>query len=159
MSEDTSKSPTAIFVLKRYTPEEILSPEFVGMPALKHPSKSYQTTSDDQRFNFVQKILRKELTIREAASAFGIRYSTAKTIMKVYKSEGRFEKKKKRLKKGYKKFAAGGGALDSNSSAAAYSPTTRKYSYPYVYGTAGCVSALPEGFWASKMSERTEDGL
>ena len=55
-----------IFVIKRYTLEELQSNERTfQFKTIKRPSKSYQTTNDDQRFNFVQKILKKELTIRE----------------------------------------------------------------------------------------------
>jgi len=67
----------------------------------KFPSKTYQVTNDDQRSQFILKVIGpQQSTIREAAEAVGIRYSTAKTILKVYKTEGRVEKKKKRTKKG-----------------------------------------------------------
>ena len=73
------------------------------------PSRTYQVTNDEQRARFIQKVIGSKLTIREvktssfnfqAAEASNIRYSTAKTILKVYKCEGRVEKKKKRTKKG-----------------------------------------------------------
>ena len=141
------KENAAIFVVKRYSPEELLKPALVSCAkSLKRPSKSYQTTNDEQRFKFVQKILKKELTIREAATEFGIRYSTAKTIMKVYKSEGRFEKKKHRLKKGYKRCEP---AVDSHSTIP--SPIVKRYEVPYLQAiTYG--SSLPEGFWANRIA-------
>jgi len=151
MSEETKESG-AVFVVKRLHPQEIVHSEsFVPEKAIKRPSKSYQTTSDEQRFKFVQKILKKELTIREAATAFGIRYSTAKTIMKVYKSEGRFEKKKHRLKKGHNKLEKVHEEEQPVVSQAFMTPPSANYLVSCedksMYNR-GMEVGLPEGFWA-----------
>ena len=97
----------------------------------------------------------------------GIRYSTAKTILKVFKCEGRIEKKKKRTKKG-------SGRCDSEprslplpmelgmgqdvASAFALSPTTGLFKRDlfaekeFLMKTYGFGLPLPDNFWASKIT-------
>ncbi len=138
--DSLSSGGRLIFVVKRFRPDELVPQS----RSLKRPSKSYQTTSDEQRFSFIQKIVRKELTIREAAAAFGIRYSTAKTIMKVYKSEGRFEKKKHRLKKGCRRNLPLVEAVQEHGTGTMAAGILEVLPQPDERRGRG----LPDGFWA-----------
>ncbi len=146
MSEEEKQGARLIFTVKRFLPEELVA-KHTRPRVPKRPAKSYQTTSDEQRFGFVQKIVRKELSIREAADVFGIRYSTAKTIMKVYKSEGRYEKKKHRLKRaGPKDPAPERGTSTAPVPAPAVpfvQPNLQEKSPPRCGARR-----LPDGFWA-----------
>ena len=92
----TEKRP---FTVRRLSPEE-------AMNILKTfdkwkettPVKSYNITSDGQRFELIRRVVAKEITIKEAARIYGLKYTTAKTIWKIYKHEGRFDKLKQRAK-------------------------------------------------------------
>ena len=82
----------------------------------------------------------------------GIRYSTAKTILKVFKSEGRIEKKKKRIKK----------ELGNDDSESLISPVgicseiinkADRFELNNNEGGRSIGSSLPEGFWAARITE------
>eukprot|EP00347_Sterkiella_histriomuscorum_P009998 403339075 len=65
--------------------------------------KHYSVTSDDSRKRFIELWNSGTITIKQAAQACGINYSTAKSIVKLSKIEGRVEKKKKRVSKRMRK--------------------------------------------------------
>ena len=54
-------------------------------------------TNDQQRYELIRGVESKELTIKDAARINGIKYTTAKIIMKIYRKEGRIDKKKRRV--------------------------------------------------------------
>lgn len=58
--------------------------------------RSYNVTNDEQRYQFLCKVIHKELTVSEAAQQFGMNYTTAKNILTLYLTEGRIEKRKRR---------------------------------------------------------------
>eukprot|EP00357_Protocruzia_adherens_P003535 CAMPEP_0115007484 /NCGR_PEP_ID=MMETSP0216-20121206/21216_1 /TAXON_ID=223996 /ORGANISM="Protocruzia adherens, Strain Boccale" /LENGTH=310 /DNA_ID=CAMNT_0002374453 /DNA_START=431 /DNA_END=1363 /DNA_ORIENTATION=- len=55
--------------------------------------KKYALTSDEIRINLLDMVFNKKITIKKAAEKLGINYSTAKTILQIYKKEGRILKK------------------------------------------------------------------
>jgi len=145
MSDINASKTPPVFEVNRYKSDELILNEQMNTKTIKNPTKSYQTTSDDQRFNFIEKIVNKELTIREAANLYGIRYSTGKTIMKVFKTEGRFEKKKQRLKKGSKK-----PNLTTQSTNLSLPSPILNASPPLFMRSP---SILPVFFWADRITE------
>lgn len=77
-------------------------------------NKHYSVTNDDVRLQFIHKWNNGAQTIKQvsyyfilisgqAAKECGINYSTAKSIVKLLKIEGRIEKKKKRISRKVKK--------------------------------------------------------
>jgi len=48
------------------------------------------------RERFIKRVISHEVTIKEAAKEFGIKFSTSKAILQVFKREGRIGKKKSR---------------------------------------------------------------
>eukprot|EP00347_Sterkiella_histriomuscorum_P017604 403348704 len=58
--------------------------------------KRYNVTSDDQRLKFIELIHSGDKSIKDAAQICGINYSTAKSIVKLLKDQGRVMKKKHR---------------------------------------------------------------
>jgi len=58
--------------------------------------KKYQVISQEVREQFIQKVISKQVTIKEAAREFGLKFSTSKAILQTYKKEGRIGKKKTR---------------------------------------------------------------
>lgn len=53
----------------------------------------YAKISDQTRLAFIDKVLKGTCTIKQAAKQFGIKFSTAKAILSLYKHEGRVGKK------------------------------------------------------------------
>ena len=51
--------------------------------------RAYVKVPDQKRFQFIQLLLERKITIKEAASELGIHYSTAKCIAKIYRQEKR----------------------------------------------------------------------
>ena len=51
------------------------------------------------REKFIKRVVSREVTIKEAAKEFGIKFSTSKAILQTYKREGRIGKKKTRQRK------------------------------------------------------------
>lgn len=95
---DQNLQPT--FLIKRLIPTEAIT-LLRSWTKEKNPLplKSYEITTDEQRFNLIRRVKARELTIKEAAKIYGLKYTTAKTVWKIYKHEGRFDKKKYRNKK------------------------------------------------------------
>ncbi|CDW83836.1 UNKNOWN [Stylonychia lemnae] len=58
--------------------------------------KKYSVTSDSQRLRFMNILSQGDTTIKEAAKKCDINYSTAKSIVKLMKDQGRILKKKHR---------------------------------------------------------------
>ena len=55
-----------IFVIKRLLPKSIIGhSNGLATSGRRIPNKSYEITNDSQRYHFVEKVLSKELTIRE----------------------------------------------------------------------------------------------
>ena len=61
--------------------------------------KKYSTISQEIREKFIKRVISKEVTIKEAAKEFGIKFSTSKAILQTFKREGRIGKKKTRQRK------------------------------------------------------------
>ena len=62
-------------------------------------SKTYRTTTDEMREHLIRLIHEEGYSIRQASFKADIFYPTAKVINKIYMSENRIEKKKKRNRK------------------------------------------------------------
>lgn len=61
--------------------------------------KKYSVIPQNVREKFIKRVLSKEVTIKEAAKEFGLKFSTSKAILQTYKKEGRIGKKKNRERK------------------------------------------------------------
>lgn len=61
--------------------------------------KKYSVIPQAVREKFIKRVLSKEVTIKEAAREFGLKFSTSKAILQTYKKEGRIGKKKNRERK------------------------------------------------------------
>jgi len=61
--------------------------------------KKYSVIPQNIREKFIKRVLSKEVTIKEAAKEFGLKFSTSKAILQTYKKEGRIGKKKNRERK------------------------------------------------------------
>lgn len=61
--------------------------------------KRYSVITPEVRKNFIDRILQRQVTIRAAALEFGIKFSTAKAILQIFKKEGRYTKKQTRITK------------------------------------------------------------
>ncbi|CAD8185017.1 unnamed protein product [Paramecium pentaurelia] len=59
----------------------------------------YAKISNQVRQAFIKRISEKKCTIRQAAKQFGIKFSTAKAILSIYRHEGRIGKKQRRQRK------------------------------------------------------------
>ena len=92
-------TPEQPFNIKRFSPMENLNVlKSIKKNKYEPPSKQYQLTNDDQRYKVVYSILFENLSIKQAAKIYGLKYSTAKVILSLYRKEGRFNKKKERGK-------------------------------------------------------------
>jgi hypothetical protein len=60
------------------------------------PKKKYAIITKDLREKFIQRVLSKQVSIKEAAEEFGIKFSTSKAILQTFRREGRIGKKKTR---------------------------------------------------------------
>ncbi|CAD8165039.1 unnamed protein product [Paramecium octaurelia] len=59
----------------------------------------YSKISNETRIAFIEKVNQGACTIRQAAKQFGIKFSTGKAILSLFKHEGRVGKKEKRTRK------------------------------------------------------------
>ena len=91
-----------------------------------------------------------------------MKYTTAKTILKIYRKEGRFGKKKQRLKKGVAKLASSSlSGLPQEKQASAGCSTTSHACAPsdthkdegFNKAFKALESTLAVSFWGSKISE------
>lgn len=61
----------------------------------KHPKKQhYKRISDQTRQELIEMVYLKDYLLKDAAKSLGINYSTAKTIIRIFRIEKRLEKKK-----------------------------------------------------------------
>ena len=60
------------------------------------PKKKYAIINKDLREKFIQRVLSKQISIKEAAEECGIKFSTSKAILQTFRREGRVGKKKTR---------------------------------------------------------------
>eukprot|EP01017_Pseudomicrothorax_dubius_P046238 TRINITY_DN8111_c0_g1_i8.p1 TRINITY_DN8111_c0_g1~~TRINITY_DN8111_c0_g1_i8.p1 ORF type:complete len:282 (-),score=26.99 TRINITY_DN8111_c0_g1_i8:200-1045(-) len=74
-----------------------LSAESTGVERTR--TRKYSVISDDARRKFIDRVQKDNLSIRKAAKEMGLKFSTAKAILKTFKSEGRIGKKKFRDRK------------------------------------------------------------
>lgn len=58
--------------------------------------KKYSVITQEVREKFIKRVISREVTIKEAAREFGIKFSTSKAILQTFKREGRIGKKKTR---------------------------------------------------------------
>jgi len=58
--------------------------------------KKYSVITQEVREKFIKRVISREVTIKEAAKEFGIKFSTSKAILQTFKREGRIGKKKTR---------------------------------------------------------------
>lgn len=82
-----------------------------------------------------------------------MKYTTAKTVLKIYRKEGRFSKKKQRLKKGYAKSYAEkpGSPASSSTDHLCVGPVAPKESFPTTTGSSE--APLCSAFWAKRIAE------
>ena len=52
----------------------------------------YGTTSDEQRVALIRLVVQMKVHVRDAALKIGMKYSTAKSILKLYENTGRIKK-------------------------------------------------------------------
>eukprot|EP00826_Nyctotherus_ovalis_P046574 TRINITY_DN5278_c0_g1_i20.p2 TRINITY_DN5278_c0_g1~~TRINITY_DN5278_c0_g1_i20.p2 ORF type:complete len:139 (+),score=30.11 TRINITY_DN5278_c0_g1_i20:331-747(+) len=86
------------FAIKRLTPEDADALRKSWIHPQKSIQRSYKITNDEQRYEFLRRVIHKEMTVSEAAANFGMNYTTAKNVLNLYIREGRIEKKKRRLR-------------------------------------------------------------
>ena len=86
------------FKIRRLSPEEAERFQSAYIRPKLATQKSYHITNNEERYQFLYKVLNKELTVNEAAFLFGMNYTTAKNILTLYLKEGRIEKKKFRVR-------------------------------------------------------------
>lgn len=60
------------------------------------PKKKYAIITKELRERFISRVLSKQVSIKEAAEEFGIKFSTSKAILQTFRREGRIGKKKTR---------------------------------------------------------------
>lgn len=72
---------------------------FAGQTGSKKMHKKYSVINQEIREKFINRVLSREVTIKEAAREFGIKFSTSKAILQTFKREGRIGKKKTRERK------------------------------------------------------------
>jgi len=70
-----------------------------GKESEHRSKKKYSVIPQSVREKFIKRVLSKEVTIKEAAKEFGLKFSTSKAILQTYKKEGRIGKKKNRERK------------------------------------------------------------
>ena len=87
------------FAIHRLAPEKALS--IIRKTLVNSTPSSYNLLNDQQRWNLIEKFYVQKLSVKEAARLCGIKYTTAKSILKVYKNEGRFTKRRRRGKRKY----------------------------------------------------------
>ncbi|CAD8185690.1 unnamed protein product [Paramecium octaurelia] len=63
------------------------------------PHKKYSVITDDKRNLLIKQVLEDGVSVKLAAQTNGIKLSTAKAILKTYKTQGRIGKKKERQKR------------------------------------------------------------
>ena len=86
------------FIIKRMLPEDAQILRLSWLRPKKPIQRSYKITNDEQRYQFLCKVLNKELTVSEAAVKFEMNYTTAKNVLNLYLNENRIEKKKHRIR-------------------------------------------------------------
>ncbi len=154
-SKSSSSFPVSnepAFKIHRLSPEEALDILEAHFKENKPTEpKSYNITTDEQRFALIKRVTAKELTIKQAARIYGLKYTTAKTVWKIYKREGRVEKKKQRSKKRSKATemarsfgSSPGRQTDSQSKAG---------SQKGALGLEKQQDSLGQEFWAVKMAQ------
>ncbi len=111
MTTEPQLSPALIPHKQEPVDEE--EPDFSGKHLPEKRPKTYHLTTNDQRKKLLDAIAIKGLSVlrvtfflvcrsvdntdqKQAANELGIKYSTAKTIWRIYSSEGRVEKKRQR---------------------------------------------------------------
>ena len=62
--------------------------------------KKYSVIPVNERIEFIKNVLMNKQSVKKAADSMNIKFSTAKTILKIFKNEGRVGKKKFRRKIG-----------------------------------------------------------
>ncbi|CAD8182718.1 unnamed protein product [Paramecium pentaurelia] len=78
----------------------------------KIPTKKYNFITDDQRNSLIKMIIEDGFTIKNASERCSIKLSTAKAILKVYKTQGRVGKKQSRERKARTKCKIGKDRID-----------------------------------------------
>ncbi|CAK63007.1 unnamed protein product (macronuclear) [Paramecium tetraurelia] len=78
----------------------------------KIPSKKYNVITDEQRNSLIKMITEDGISIKNASEKCSIKLSTAKAILKVFKTSGRVGKKQCRQRKAGTKRKIGNGRVD-----------------------------------------------
>ena len=86
------------FSVKRLSIHEAESLRSSWLKPQKTIQRSYKITNDEQRYQFLYKVINKEMSVTEAASQYGMNYTTAKNVLNLYLAEGRISKKKFRTR-------------------------------------------------------------
>ncbi len=87
----------------------------------------------------------------------GIRYSTAKTILKIFKREGRTEKKKKRVKKNLK--CNSGKRVSASEEIVPESNHMVKEDEATLQRKWSLDSTLPDGYWAEQITSHMQGSV
>eukprot|EP00826_Nyctotherus_ovalis_P042123 TRINITY_DN4300_c0_g1_i10.p1 TRINITY_DN4300_c0_g1~~TRINITY_DN4300_c0_g1_i10.p1 ORF type:complete len:135 (+),score=17.68 TRINITY_DN4300_c0_g1_i10:191-595(+) len=85
------------FIVRRFSPSATMA--ILKTIFLKSNPKSYSFLSDQQREKLISLVYNQQLPIKKAAMTSGINYTTAKSILKVFREKGRSTKAKTRLRK------------------------------------------------------------
>eukprot|EP00826_Nyctotherus_ovalis_P028763 TRINITY_DN22684_c0_g1_i2.p1 TRINITY_DN22684_c0_g1~~TRINITY_DN22684_c0_g1_i2.p1 ORF type:complete len:119 (-),score=3.16 TRINITY_DN22684_c0_g1_i2:130-486(-) len=90
---------SSVYTVKRFSQEEAFKIHVSWLRSHRKPARrSYSSISNLQRYQILRDILSRELTVTEASVKYKLKYTTIKNILKIYKKEGRIEKKRTRGK-------------------------------------------------------------
>eukprot|EP00826_Nyctotherus_ovalis_P025898 TRINITY_DN2011_c0_g1_i1.p2 TRINITY_DN2011_c0_g1~~TRINITY_DN2011_c0_g1_i1.p2 ORF type:complete len:100 (+),score=5.88 TRINITY_DN2011_c0_g1_i1:191-490(+) len=86
-----------IFSVKRFKPEIAISLQRSYIRSARGPNKrTYCLLSDEKRHELIDKIVHNRMKATEVAAQYNIHYMTVRNVLKIYRNEGRIEKKKAR---------------------------------------------------------------
>ncbi|CAK59761.1 unnamed protein product (macronuclear) [Paramecium tetraurelia] len=74
-------------------------PEISKQQHTTEPHKKYSVITDEKRNFLIKQVLEEGVSVKQAAQTSEIKLSTAKAILKTYKTQGRVGKKKERQKR------------------------------------------------------------
>ncbi len=143
------------FAIKRLSPEEAAPIQIAWLRAKRKAiQRSYNITTDDQRYQLLHKVLSKEMTVSEAAVKYGLKYTTAKNVLNLFLREGRIEKKKKRRKPYADGLKSEGNTDKKICQNVPPSPVLETApAEPSQQKDVSKGNALSDGFWANRITE------
>ena len=145
-----------VFKRQRYTLDGACSLiSSLNKKKTKPIQRSYKTTNDDQRYQFLYQVINKELTVSKAADKYGINYTTAKNILNIYLKEGRVGKKKIRIrkKKNLEKGAKENNSIEKPKFFISEEDQTKSKHIPHI----NIQEKFNDNFWSQRITEHLHD--